>query len=361
MKSFGDVIVICEVISERELDVLRKECDAVYSSLTESQLASRSCAIDLFENAEISDKSLIRFMPHHYFEERWRYQCALNTEEKAVMKALLCHKLPCLLKSIVDVETVVLFNEHYVVKPPSSDLTFRWHTDNEEQLQCLSSHDILYYSMWCPLDDVSDRNGTLVIPEDCIPLDAVLVHGIHTGPSYIDLPKSNIATMEMNKGRAIVAKAGSVVMFPSNLMHSSGPNQTQHCRRVFYSQYSRSIISTDATQETKSPSPLCFAVECNVDADPHSSFSIDLKGIAASVVISTANNYGLSVSDSSDDDSGVVNIESDNTFFSDPHLATELIAVDPTTSTVKTSLTSKRRSNELASSHALKKSRMLDM
>jgi hypothetical protein len=321
MNFVSDVLVIRKVLSEQELEILRKECDAAYCTFTESQLADCSCALDLFEHSEISDKSLVRHVAKHYFDERWRNQCVLSTEEKTVMENIICRKLPSILQQLVfNTEKVFLFNEHYVVKPPSSDLTFRWHTDNEEQLQCLAEHNIVYYSMWCPLDDVCERNGTLVVPANCAITKASFTDNETQDPSHslsFDKEKHG-GTFDRRQGRAIVAPAGSVVIFPSDLMHCSGPNQTQTCRRVFYSQYSQSIISIDKGNlggTTELPHPLCFAVECDFNAGLHSRMTeksgtpllLCASGPADSVVVSTANNFGLNVS--YDDDSEDTRIE----------------------------------------------------
>lgn len=63
--------------------------------------------------------------------------------------------------------TLCLFSESYVVKPARSACHFEWHQDGAEQLaMCgafVEERTAPYISLWCPLDDCTLRNGTLVV------------------------------------------------------------------------------------------------------------------------------------------------------------------------------------------------------
>jgi ectoine hydroxylase-related dioxygenase (phytanoyl-CoA dioxygenase family) len=87
----------------------------------------------------------------------------------AAVERVLFHTLP---RALLDaacfepgVQTLHLFNEQYVAKPAASRFsTFAWHRDAEEQLaMCVDVTTTPYVSVWCPLDDCSVNNGTLVV------------------------------------------------------------------------------------------------------------------------------------------------------------------------------------------------------
>ncbi|CAN0034500.1 unnamed protein product [Laminaria digitata] len=140
----------------------------------------------------------------------------------------------------------LLFNEQYVVKPPRSSIEFGWHTDEQEQLaMCVfppGVHPPLYVSVWLALDDCDAVNGCLEVY-----------------PQAWNRPRLQAPTDEDDAlVVCIPAKAGDAVVFLSNLWHRSGPNQTEHARRVFYAQYSVDVIRATPSD----PRPLSLAVPC---------------------------------------------------------------------------------------------------
>ena len=172
----------------------------------------------------------IRVNKEKYFQERWRNNNKKNNNnnnnnnkkkdkneqdvvvtdnDKDIIKNILCNKLPKILNKILSIsdnnnknnknnnnnkkkkekinnknkkinknnnnnnkkkvnKRLYLFNEHYVVKPPHSDIVFQWHRDIDKQLSLCYDKNVVYYSMWCPLDDVDEKNGTLQVPHDTI-------------------------------------------------------------------------------------------------------------------------------------------------------------------------------------------------
>lgn len=127
---------------------------------------------------------------------------------------------------------IFFFNEHYIVKPPCNpDSKFAWHTDAGEQLQMLcytDVHSVPYVSLWCPLDNMTANNGSLVVyrgshtksfdPQDVLTQELCTEsHSASPSPSPIQL---------------LLPKAGSVVLFASTLWHRSEPNRSQLARRV---------------------------------------------------------------------------------------------------------------------------------
>mmetsp|Transcript_15430 Transcript_15430/g.23277 ORF Transcript_15430/g.23277 Transcript_15430/m.23277 type:complete len:327 (-) Transcript_15430:192-1172(-) len=271
--SSGDgkcVYVIPGALCERDVDALRKECDASVEGYSMEDYSEKSCAVDLFENSMLRDDDPARTQAESYFAERWKHTC-LNEFEKNIIRSIICIKLPSLLAGIRPAQNYFLFNEHYVVKPPTSDIIFRWHTDGEEQLQsCPYLGDFLYYSLWCPLDTVSPSNGSLVLPR------GTAVQVLHTSCSkerYSASPDTYVEECCYHDGydhithqsKTLVLPSGSIVIFPSDVLHASGPNLSATPRRVFYAQYSTDIISAQADPQNSddAPPPLCFAVPCS--------------------------------------------------------------------------------------------------
>lgn len=171
-----------------------------------------------------------------------------------------------------------LFNEHYIVKEPNSNISFRWHQDFSEQFMAMvdDNRDI-YWSIWCPLDDAYEDNGTIRF------LNSAKIFRLHVGNSPASLiehipdingtvrlraDRGNEVNENINNstsesetsntafddssiaipnsatdGLPIVVKAGDIVIFTSHTWHNSGKNSTSKHRRVLYAQYSKSIIS----------------------------------------------------------------------------------------------------------------------
>ena len=95
------------------------------------------------------------------------------------LDAVLFRWLPSIAKVFLRSKAAYLFNQHYVVKPgvcadaaeysgddEDGGDRFEWHTDANEQLALLPNPDARkqkYVSLWCPLDAVDERNGSLVL------------------------------------------------------------------------------------------------------------------------------------------------------------------------------------------------------
>jgi ectoine hydroxylase-related dioxygenase (phytanoyl-CoA dioxygenase family) len=197
---------------------------------------------------------------------------------------------------------VYLFNESYVVKEPESRLEFRWHIDADEQLSALvgvASAQPKYYSAWCPLDKVTRENGTIAFQEGTI---------LHRYSFDEDHPTLHFKSEEVLKPTMVLIDnrdfdgstststsdsdsqgcchieicPGSVLLFSSTVEHCSGENCTDAPRRVFYAQYSPTVIGTCISKgennmesagvqtgaSIQNPkkilsSPLNFAVKCD--------------------------------------------------------------------------------------------------
>eukprot|EP01041_Mallomonas_annulata_P002753 gene2753-5421_t len=285
--------LIKKCLNVDELYALREECD---STTTNTPLHELSCAIDLFESSNLHDCHPARTVANEYFAERWR-KCPPLFEQKSVIKHLLLHKFPKIIKKLYGYERIYLFNEHYVVKEPNSTYEFSWHTDSQEQLMPCQGPLTEYISIWCALDDVDENNGTIALPcnstittlpsievehstQDTSDNTPFLSSNSINTPNKIQQPAAPTAIetqpSSSDLGHPLTIEAGGCFTFASTVWHRSGPNTSNRSRRVFYAQYSPSIITSFSTSipvdnssneqnASNSPiSPLCFGIYCDI-------------------------------------------------------------------------------------------------
>lgn len=262
------------------LESFRTECD--YFKLRTLFLEDKSCAIDLFENSTIDENHRARVDVDEYFHERWKMYETINETDKIIIQDFIIRTIPNILRIFCGFDDVYLFNEHYIVKNQQSMDSFRWHKDSEKQLAGCMGYIPKYVSVWMPLDDVNEQNGTISFPQgtNIIPIES---------PSHICLDNDNILAClsnslegepkEDDNGLPMTAKAGQLVIFSSDMYHRSGPNSSSSDRRVFYAQYTRQIItskmphletystSTSRNTTVDKISPLAFAIPCVITSD----------------------------------------------------------------------------------------------
>lgn len=137
---------------------------------------------------------------------------------------------------------VWLFFEQFVVKAPKAKdgkpgLSFAWHQDSAY----VEHSRPFYLSCWAALDDMTEANGTLrVLPYAKIGGKKPVTHFKKTGVNDLvgyDGPET---------GELVEVPVGSVVVFSSYNLHSSGENHTDKPRRSYLAQYSTEPIY-DAT------------------------------------------------------------------------------------------------------------------
>ena len=130
-----------------------------------------------------------------------------------------------------------------------------------------------YVSVWCPLDDVSESNGSLEIPYDTIVHSIPLLPNLNLssvpGNAFYDKIESynlSIPPIDTRKNKEFILhmKAGQYFIFSSKLMHRSGVNKSNKSRRIFYAQYSPVIITSSSNfiNNKLFISPLSFAIPC---------------------------------------------------------------------------------------------------
>ncbi|OQR89322.1 hypothetical protein ACHHYP_06350 [Achlya hypogyna] len=235
-------IVVDSFLSPEQLHALRAECSRLYAATTPEALVDLGCVLDPFASAHMSRRT--RTTRDGYLSARE----AVAPDTDARVEELLFTDLPRMMASLFrtfsgTTDGLYFFNEHYVVKPPATQVEFRWHQDDAEQLaMCVHRASIPWYlSAWCALDDVTETNGALrflPLPQHQLDVD---------DPADLDLSGATAP---------ITVAAGTAVVFRSDLWHFSAVNASATARRAFYAQYSAAPIHSSPT----SGDPLCCAV-----------------------------------------------------------------------------------------------------
>jgi ectoine hydroxylase-related dioxygenase (phytanoyl-CoA dioxygenase family) len=129
-----------------------------------------------------------------------------------------------------------VFWEQYVVKMAEAGMHFSWHQDSGY----VGMPHRPYLTCWCPLDDVSEQNGTVyVLPYSRAGGRALRPH--RHDPAINDL----VGYEGDDPGVPIVCPAGSIAVFSSVTLHRSGANRSQGRRRIYLIQYSAEPIVGD--------------------------------------------------------------------------------------------------------------------
>lgn len=288
------IFILENLINIELLNAMRAECDAnleITVNRKKDDEQERSCSVDLFETLQIPDDSVIRTDIDSYFAQRWRDERP-SASNCSLISTFMIQDLPSILRKVLNWTDVFLFNENYIVKPPSSDFEFRWHTDEREQFK----YNFLFFekgikceeycSTWIALDDCDATNGSLavcadttLVSIDCSKLDISESRKRRRSDmeanDLCDFFKETrsveaaLTTTEEIVDKVLSIKAGSAVLFSSRCLHRSPPNTTGNQRRVFYIQHSPKIITgaiqngiRDAQQHDKQRFPLNFALRC---------------------------------------------------------------------------------------------------
>lgn len=142
-----------------------------------------------------------------------------------------------------------LFWEQYVVKGAETGMKFSWHQDSG--YVGYPDHKP-YLTCWCPLDDVSEKNGTVYL----LPYSR---SGIRSWVQHIVDEESNdkVGYFGSDPGIAVKVPEGSIVAFSSIVFHRSGTNTSDHMRRVYLAQYScEPILTAEGDKLSGSAEPL---------------------------------------------------------------------------------------------------------
>jgi len=168
-----------------------------------------------------------------------RYFIALRYKDSKTMQDLIFGKeLEAITKKILG-DQVYLFLEQFVVKAADKGMTFSWHQDSGY----LDFKHKPYLSIWCPLDDVNEENGTVyLLPYKDAQTKDRIDHVLQEGTN------DKIGYFGDNPGVPAILNGGDVALFSSTCFHRSGSNKTNKSRRVLLIQYSAEpILKSDGT------------------------------------------------------------------------------------------------------------------
>ena len=128
----------------------------------------------------------------------------------------------------------MLFWEQFVVKgTDTAGAAFGWHQDSGY----VDHPHAPYVNAWIPLDDVSEKNGTVyVLPYAKAGTRVKVEH--KPDPAS----KDRIGYFGPEPGIPFVAPAGSICVFSSVCFHRSGANYTPAMRRAYAIQFSPEVI-----------------------------------------------------------------------------------------------------------------------
>lgn len=267
------VIIIEDFFDDKEIEFLISDIELFSYAFQHfrDDLGDYGSSLDPFEMLSIAPGSPIRTSKAEYLTARWKYiedklNIKIDDEYKDQFSNIVFEKIPKSLRQLVphQEQTLYLFNEQYIVKDPGSQIAFRWHTDENEQLIAIpSSLRQHYFSVWCNLDAVSKSNGTISFRQN-VHLH-ILKYPVCSTESPINIEqlfKSDLIEPDENEvGCELVLNKGCVVLFASNVWHRSGINEQDSTRRVLYAQYSLRPI-TISLGSSDGDAPLAYSVPC---------------------------------------------------------------------------------------------------
>lgn len=156
----------------------------------------------------------------YVYEHTWRQRPALREFLFSPLMAEIC-------RATIGPDAY-LFYEQVIVKAAENGKGFSWHQDSGY----VGPNHKPYATCWCPLDDVSEANGTVHV----LPMS---VSGIRTWVQHVRDPEKGdlVGYFGRERGVPVVAPAGSIAVFSSYTFHTSGANTTPRPRRVYLPQY----------------------------------------------------------------------------------------------------------------------------
>ncbi|KAI8821163.1 uncharacterized protein EV422DRAFT_620048 [Fimicolochytrium jonesii] len=212
--------VIPNAITEDDVDLLRREADALFNAADVDVVAELGCIVR--HMVFVGWHDCARGTSHMRYDFRHRSsRSRMRTAEAGVFERMVCGTLAGYARAVLlpspkpgpRLETIMLYNEQYIVKPPfqGARTAFGWHRDGEYVRDEQRGGSV---ACWVALDDVDETNGTLHIQPFTAP------HCTHQPP---------IVTIR--------AQAGTMVILASHVMHCSTPNLSRRFRMCFMPQF----------------------------------------------------------------------------------------------------------------------------
>jgi ectoine hydroxylase-related dioxygenase (phytanoyl-CoA dioxygenase family) len=216
--------VIERALGPTELETLRSECRRLVAERDAEMTRLGIDTLDLCHRGR-------RYFLHAY------------STSPAVRKFLFSDLMADIARAVLG-DDVYLFNEQYVIKAAERGMPFGWHQDSG----FIPYPHPPYLTCWIPLDDVSEANGTVhVLPYPRAGTHEVVEH------------RRDHETNDLigYAGPPVTLPAGSIAAFSSTLFHRTGPNTSDHPRRVYIAQYtSEPLLSEDGSRPRHLAEPL---------------------------------------------------------------------------------------------------------
>ncbi len=139
-------------------------------------------------------------------------------------------------------ETAFFHSDQFVVKCEQTGMSFAWHQDGAYVQARVGDHPECI-TCWCALDDVNEDNGTIsLLPVGRFGCRELVPH--QRDPETND----RIGYFGDDPGDAVIAPAGSIVVFSSLVFHRSGANPSGRSRRAYLAQYAPAAIQNQPGQ-----------------------------------------------------------------------------------------------------------------
>lgn len=203
-------VVLERIIEERDLAMLRAECQQFIDQKDREMDAAGSDVLDLDQRGK------------RYFVN----DCSMRS---AALRQFVVGDLMADIVGALLGDDAYLFNDQYVVKGAEVGTRFAWHQDSGY----VGYPHPPYLTCWSALDDMSEANGTVyLLPYDRAGTREVVPHQRDDGTNDL------IGYRGPDPGIAVEVPAGSIACFSSTVFHRSGANRTPALRRAYIVQYS---------------------------------------------------------------------------------------------------------------------------
>jgi ectoine hydroxylase-related dioxygenase (phytanoyl-CoA dioxygenase family) len=235
--------VIERALAPTELETLRSECRRLVAERDAEMTRLGVDTLDLCHRGR-------RYFLHAY-------------STSPAVRQFLCSDLMADIAHAVLGDNVCLFNEQYVIKAAERGMPFGWHQDSG----FIPYPHPPYLTCWIPLDDVSESNGTVhLLPYSRAGTRDVVEH--QRDHETNDM----IGYSGHDPGDPLTVPAGSVAGFSSTLFHRTGPNTSDHPRRVYIAQYTAEpLLSEDRSRPRHLAEPLLTAGHRPTQSNPQRS------------------------------------------------------------------------------------------
>lgn len=223
--------VLDRALAPTDLEILRRECQRLQAERDAEMTRLGVDTLDLCHRGR-------RYFLHAY------------ATSPAVRRFLLSDLMADVARAALG-DTVYLFNEQYVIKTAEQGMPFGWHQDSG----FIPYPHPPYLTCWIPLDDVTEANGTVyLLPYSRAGTRAVVEH--RRDPQTNDM----VGYTGPDPGDPLTLAAGSIAAFSSTVLHRTGPNTTDHPRRVFIAQYTAEpLLDAAGSQPRHLAEPLLIA------------------------------------------------------------------------------------------------------